>query len=175
MVEIGWQDLDVAFAALEKEIEGAARGLAVTAFNSILKKTPQSYGRMAASWNFSLNSPDYTDRSNAAWAANTSEAGPTQAKYRGHPVAIAIAVAANAGRDAAFKLGDTVFISNGVDHGEGAYAQIIEDGAITLRKLNQPGRPVGRTFDTLSQTFANVTATQASQLRATKIGGTNVD
>ena len=172
MVEVDWIDLDGAFAALEVELTQVARGLSVRAWDSLLSKTPQSFGRMTASWNYSLNQPDFTDRSHEAWSANRGAAdqGPTRGLYRGHPVAIAIANANNIGKDARFVLGDTVYFSNGVNHGEGPYSQAIEDGSVQLRPINQPGRPAARTFDWLSQAYANVSAVQAKTLAAKKLG-----
>lgn len=172
MVEVDWIDLDGAFAALEGELTQVARGLSVRAWDSLLSRTPQAFGRMTASWNYSLGTPNFTDRSHEAWTANKGAAdhGPTRGLYRGHPVAIAIANANNIGRDANFKLGDTVYFSNGVNHGEGPYSQAIEDGQIQLRPINQPGRPAARTFDWLSQAYANVSAAQAKTLSTKRLG-----
>lgn len=173
MVEVDWIDLDGAFAALEDNLTRVAQGLTVVAWDSILAKTPQFYGRMAASWNYSLNRPDFTDRSHDAWSAHSAQTdkGPFAGLSKGHPVGIAIANANNIGRDANFQLGDTVYFSNGVNHGEGPYAQAIEDGQIQLRPINQPGRPAARTFDWLSQAYANVSAAQAKTLSTKRLGG----
>lgn len=172
MVEVDWIDLDGAFAALEDELTRVAQGLTVVAWDSLLDKTPQFYGRMVASWNYSIGQPDFTDRSHQAWAAHSAQTdrGPFAGLAKGHPVAIAIANANNIGRDSRFNLGDTVYFSNGVNHGEGPYSQAVEDGDVNLRAVNRPGRPAARTFDWLSQNYADVSAGQAKTLATKKLG-----
>lgn len=173
--EVTWLDLDGDFAALEDELTRVIQGLTVVAWNSVLSKTPQFYGRAVASWNYSLNAPNYEDRSQAAWDRHIPETdkGPFSGLWRGHPVGIAIANANNIGMEINFHLGDTVYFSNGVDHGEGAYAGLLETDEIRLRSVNKPGKPVSRTLDWLGQKYADITAYQASNLKIKRIGGSN--
>lgn len=174
-LEVGWDNLDEAFQKLESELTDTVRGLSVRGWNSLLSKTPQFYGRMAASWNYSLNVPDFADRSLEAWTAQAdkTDLGPFEGLWRGHPVAIAIANAANAGKDKAFKLGDTIYFSNGVDHGEGPYSQDVEDGNVHLRAENLPGEPARRTLDWLGVRYDNISENQARALRAQTLGGSD--
>lgn len=139
--------------AFEAELTSVVRGLTVEIWKGILVKTPQYYGRMAASWSYSIGTPEYTDRSSMVppvpdEGAEDEEGGPKfKTYYRGHRRALEVANSVNAGRDQKFRLGDVVWIANGVDHGEGGYSQDIEDGNVNLYRWNLPGRPVSRTLD----------------------------
>lgn len=170
--ELQWDNLDAAFEQLEADLTNVARGLAVRAWDALLARTPQFYGRMTASWTFSLNSPVFVDRSDAAWAEQTDkiDEGPFAGLRQGHPVAIELANFYNAGRDKAFKLGDTVWFANGVDHGEGPYSQDVEDGNINLRAENLPGEPARRAIDWIGLRYAEITPNQARLLRARTLG-----
>lgn len=172
-----WVGLDAAFAELEAELTQVARGLTVRIFNGFLSKTPQYLGRMTASWTYSLDAPEFVDRSDQVdpeaeklASHRFDDHGAFQGLYPGHPLAIAIANAANAGRDTGFKLGMTVYISNGVNHGEGAYSQDIEDGNIVLRAENRPGAPVARTLDWASAYYRDISPVKARTLKALRIG-----
>lgn len=173
-----WVGLDAAFAELEAELTDVARGLTVRVFNGILSKTPQYLGRMAASWTYSVGSPQFVDRS----ALVDSEGGQgvhTHLGYyrkgvtplqRGSPVAIGIAKLASAGRDKSFKLGDIVYLANGVNHGEGPYSQAVEDGNVTLRAENRPGAPAQRTVDWAGAYYQDITPNKARELKSLTIG-----
>lgn len=172
-----WNNLDEAFADLEQECTDVVRGLTVFLWNSILTKTPQYFGGMAASWTYTYSASNAKDRSNsvkreAGWREG-SMFGPPDLKYRGHPVAIAIANAASAGKDSEFKLGRTVYLTNGVNHGEGPYSVTVENyDAGSLRLYNRPGRPVSRSLDAIQSKFGDdISKRYAQQLRAMKIGG----
>lgn len=157
--EVSWDDLDGDFAKLEQEVTEIVRGFTVETFLGILAKTPQYYGRLAASWNYSLNQPYYANRTAQVEAGRGKEQdrveGPVNLRWRGHPLAVQIAIQACAGKDEAFRLGQTVWIANGADHGEGKYSQDIEEASPTaLRAVNQPGRMVGRTLDRAAARYA---------------------
>jgi len=144
-----WENLDLAFAELEAECTQIIRGFTVRIWSGVLSKTPQWAGRMVASYNYSLNSPDFSDRSDQVpTMEHPDHRWPVSLMGRplwpGHTNAIALANSANRGKDSGFRLGDTVYISNGVDHGEGPYSQDVEDEAIPLRS---PGQMARRTFD----------------------------
>jgi hypothetical protein len=175
-VELGWENLDVAFDELEQELTEVARGLTVRAFDSLLSRTPQFLGQMVASWTYSLNTPRFENRWQLAYAAQlerVEERDSFQGLWKGHPVAISIANAANAGNDAAFKLGDTVWFANGVDHGEGPYSEDVEVGNVQLRAVNLPGEPARRTMDWIGVRFGEISADQAQRLRERRLGGSN--
>jgi hypothetical protein len=144
--KLEWDDLDRAFAELEAEVSDVVRGITVEAWNLVLLNTPQYYGRMVASWTYSLNSPVFVDRS----LAMPNDGDPYDIRQKGHPEGIGIANFASLGRDYGFKLGMSVWFANGVDHGEGPYSQDVEDGKVSLRPENRPGNAVGQAIDTMS-------------------------
>lgn len=173
----GWTNLDAAFAELEAECTDIIRGLTVRVWNGILVKTPQYYGRMAASWTYCLNNEVFYDRSdevdpqsNQLDANNFRSPFDFQPLRKGHPDAIAVANAANKGRDRAFRLGNTVYLTNGVDHGEGPYSQAVEDGEVVLRSVNLPGAPASRTLDWAGTYYKSVSRAKAQSLKTLSIG-----
>jgi len=177
-VEVSWDNLDAAFDAFENECAEVVRGVTVQVWNGVLSKTPQFEGRMAASWSYSVGSPNYVDRSNMVdhdtsklAAHRFSDLGSFLGLYRGHPIAIGVANAANRGADRVFKLGDQVHIANGVDHGEGPYSDDVEAGRVALRPENRPGEPVRRTLDWIEARYADINQNQAMTLRSLTIGG----
>lgn len=176
-----WEGLDEAFEALEAECEQIVRGLTVRIWNGILSKTPQYHGRMVASWSYSLNGPEYVDRSEQVefMGPRKIELGnfePSSALYKGHHKAINVANLANTGREMRFKLGDTVYISNGVDHGEGPYSELVENGGVHLRAPNLPGAPVARTLDWVEANFGvDIKPYRAEALKGLKIGSQDAD
>src|SRR6185312_7371648 len=125
--------------------------------------------------------PEYVDRSEQVEfvgprAVKVGNLPISQGLYRGHPVAVAVANVANTGRDEGFRLGTPVWITNGVDHGEGPYAQDVEDGNVRLRPQNLPGQPVQRTLDRLGVRFGEgVSADAARQLKSLRIGHGTTD
>ena len=172
-----WVGLDAAFAELEAECTDIIRGVTVRVWNGVLSKTPQFDGRMAASWTYCVNSPQFYDRSSQVDpqgeklpAHRYRDLGGFKGLYPGQPLALAVANAASAGKDKAYRLGDTVYLTNGVNHGEGAYSQDIEDGNIRLRAENQPGAPARRTIDWANVHFAPITAAKARTLKNLTIG-----
>ena len=174
-----WIGFDEAFAELTVELTEVARGLTVRVWAGILNQTPQYEGRMTASWTYSISQPEFVDRSHLVSEDPTGQGDFTHLGYykqgvtpldKTSPVAKDVANDACAGRDKAFKLGDTVYISNGVDHGEGSYSQAIEDGNILLRAENLPGAPVARTLDYVQGYYSDVTPAKAMTLKSLTIG-----
>lgn len=172
--EVEWgDDLDTAFDDLEADLSDVVRGLTVEIWNGILAKTPQFYGRMAASWTYSIGKPHYEDRSRLVLGGKPEDfgRGPLQALWRGHRDAIAVAHQHSAGADRAFRLGDEVWIANGVDHGEGPYSAAIENGEVFLRMMNRPGTPVARTLDGVHARYnEGISLTKALRLKQLTIG-----
>lgn len=166
--DLSWEgaSLDAAFAELEAECAQVVRGMTVKMWESILLRTPQYLGRMAASWSYSLNAPQFYDRSQMVdWDV-------ARPRSRGNLVAVEVANADNVGSELGFKLGDTVWIANGVDHGEGYYSGDVETGAIRLRAVNLPGAPVSRTIDMIHSRYGEDVSPRAAELLKTlKIGG----
>ena len=120
-LKVKWKDLDKAFDEFEAEVTDITRGLTVLLWNSILVKTPQYFGGMAASWTYTYNAGNKQDRSDTIRPVELAEdslwvTDAYRIKRRGDTEAIGIANAASAGRDSGFKLGRTVYFTNGVDH-----------------------------------------------------------
>lgn len=163
-----WIGLDEAFAELEQECTEIVRGITVEIFNHTLHMSPQYFGRYVSSWTYKVGSPDFW--TNPEFNYFIEDTGGIPIGRKGDPEAIFSAVLHNAGREREFKLGDTVYISNGVDHGEGPYAEAIEDGTISLRDVNQPGRPLGRSIDRAGVWYAtSVNPARVPALRAMRI------
>lgn len=170
MIEIdaSWDNLDDAFKGLIDECSEVVRGLTVEIFQHTLQMSPQYFGRYVSSWTYRVGSPEF--HTNDAFNYDEESQGVVEIKRKGDPEAIFAAMAYNKGRDKAFKLGDTVYFANGVDHGEGPYAQDIEDGAIKLRMVNLPGRPVTRAIDRAAAWFANdMNPNHAAKYRALRM------
>lgn len=172
-----WEGLDEAFAELERECAEVVRGISVRYWNYVLSQTPQAWGRMAASWTYSLNDGgQFYDRSSEVSFEGprrqiTGKLAPSYFLYKGHHAAIRIANSHSKGRESAFKLGDTIWFSNGVNHGEGPYSQAVENGEVRLRRVNQPGAPVRRGLDYIEAHFGRDVSKEAAQrLRTMRIG-----
>lgn len=171
-VTFDWDNLDAAFAHLEREVEDVVRGITVETWHGILNRTPQYLGRMVASYTYSLNAPVTVDRSHAIEVPDTEDHDELSSfvRSRGHVEAINTANLYNLGNDLRFRLGDTVWITNGVDHGEGAYSAAVELGEVRLRPANLPGQPVARTLDSIVARYgANVSKHRARYLRTLQI------
>jgi hypothetical protein len=122
---------------------------------------------MVVSWTFKVGWPDTRDNSAAAPPPRT-DGMPYR---RGDRAAINIANALNKGEEKMiYGLGYRVFISNGVDHGEGAYAGMAEYDAVKLRFANQPGMPIALTTAMIQSRYGEgVSRAQAAQLRRLEI------
>lgn len=174
----GWDEsFEQAFAELEVQCENVVRGLTVMVWDSILAKSPQYHGRFVASWSYQLGSPSPLDRSSSV---DTESNAIYHSSYyddkffglsAGHGTAINVANAANIGMDKAFRLGQTVYLTNGVDHGEGPYSYDIEVGNVHLRAENLPGAPVSRTMDLVESSYAEITERRAASLTGLRILG----
>jgi hypothetical protein len=162
-------ELDRAFAEIAQDLTVAVRGMSIEIWDIMLKQTPQLYGRMVASWTYSLDMPVYVDRSDmidqskapARWKARvTKDSVPRQTLVeldgwrKGSPEAIRIANAASAGMPDRFQLGQTIWMANGVNHGDGHYGLDIEEGRVNLRKVNQPGTPRKIAVDKITVKYA---------------------
>lgn len=179
-VTVGLGDLEAKFGEFETEITDIVRGITVELFYSILARTPQYYGGMAASWSYNYNGVAY-DRSRMIearqvppGAALYGEKADFNVRRKGDEWAINIAATASAGRDQIFQLGKKVYITNGVTGLEGPYASIVEgwDSSPPLRSVNLPGTPMKRALDMIESKYgAGVKKAAVPSLRAWKIGG----
>ena len=173
---LSWDNLDEAFASLEREVEDVVRGISVEVFHQITLRTPQYLGRMVASYTYSLNTPIAVDRSFLFGTYDSTGEFVShpwvQPQSKGSVRAIALAGQYNQGRELKFKLGDTVYITNGVDHGEGGYSGAVESGAVKLRAVNRPGNAVHRAMVAIGAKYGKkVSHNAALKLRALQITG----
>jgi hypothetical protein len=187
-LELEWEGLEEAFSELEQDCTDIVRGMTVWAWNTVLQQTPQWSGAMAVSWSYSLNSPHYEDRTHEAVNDTVEVDGKEMPLHQGREYSllhkgympnIEVANAHSAGNDLPFRLGDTVYISNGVQS-EDDYAQAIEDknySVVNLRSANRPGAMMGRTLDRMQSMWnANgVTPNAAQNLKLLKIGSESRD
>ena len=158
-----WENLDAAFAELEAECADIVRGMTVEIFKYTLHLSPQSKGVFTSSWQYNLNRPVF-------WTNPEFAITPQETYVKGSQPAIESALRANAGDDLPFKLGDTVYISNGAEGLDGEYGNLIEDQKMKLRAENRPGRPLGRAIDRAGTWFANtVNPKHAAELKAMRI------
>lgn len=174
-----WENLDEAFEQLELECAEVVRGMSIEAWQFVLNQTPQYYGRLAASWTYSVGQPRFVDRSAAAmlntempadFITDPDEGDVFSGRRKGDEAAIGIANFASAGNEMSFTLGATIFFSNGANHGEGPYAADVESGSIRLRAVNQPGKMASRALDMLAARYGNqVSAGKAGTLRLMRI------
>lgn len=175
-----WDDLDGAFDALEAECTDIVRGITLVAWNRTLEQTPQFYGRLVASWTYSLDMPVFTDNSHlidteavAQRYGHANDEGEPEfdGLRKGHPDAIAIANSINARVPAQFRLGDTVWFANGADHDEGPYAGEKEAGE-RLRPANRPGHMAQRALDWVQARYGvDIIPARALVLKQTRMGG----
>lgn len=167
-----WEGLDEAFDALTRECEQVVRGITVEAWNAVLRQTPQYYGRAVASWTYTIGRPVFVDRSGEIVpdeVAEDDDSFPVRSK--GDPTAIGVANSFNIGADRVFKLGDTVWFANGVDHGEGPYSVALEVPHIRLRSANRPGQMVSRALDLMQSRYGHgVSAQSAQRLKGLSLG-----
>jgi len=154
--------IDVAFAELEKECTDIVRGMTVDIFHTVLQWSPQSKGVFVSSWQYNIGSPIF-------WTNPEFVGNERETYVKGNPPAIQSAKEYNAGDEAGFKLGDTVFISNGAESIEGEYAGLVEAG-LRLRPENRPGRPLGRAVDRTATWFKkDMSPAHAAAFKAMRI------
>jgi hypothetical protein len=180
-VKTSWKGLDDEFARIERELTATARGVTVSLWKDILKRTPQWSGAMAASWTYSIGSPVTVSRDHLVDqpddvtgedqedGEDTLLFGP---KQKGHIEAILIANQASAGAELRFKLGDVVYFGNGVhsDLYGGEYAGPLEAGAFKLRGVNMPGRPAALAIRAMTLRYGQgIKKASAGQLKNLRI------
>lgn len=176
-LELQWQNLDKAFAGLEEEVTDIVRGITVEAFQQILLRTPQYYGRMVVSYTYSIGRPIFVDRSFVYGKFNSDGQWEphswAKVVFKGHLKAVKNGSFFNVGREMSFRLGDTVYISNGADHGEGQYsADVAQDpnGAPYLRAVNRPGNAATKALAFLNSKYSkNVSRYMARKLKTLQI------
>lgn len=152
------QTIDRWLADVEAMTTRFCRGVSVTLFEKILHNSVQYSGDFAANWKYEINSitpefkagaiPEFHDQEGAiTWThGKAGDRLPFFSRFRPmderglQHLAISYAVRANRTKDAAFKLGDTIYIHNSAAHDE-PYAQKIESEQINFR-VKGSGAPV---------------------------------
>jgi hypothetical protein len=175
-----WEGLDQAFAALEEECEAIVRGIAIEAWNYVLRQTPQFFGDAVASWSFSVVTPKFVDRSNLVDHPEPTlgEQGadepagfkfrydPEEIKQKGHSSAIEIANLFVGSTPWTWHLGQEIWFANGVDYSAG-----LEDGSIRLRAVNRPGQMASRALDNIQTAYGDqVSPRSVNRLKGLTIG-----
>jgi len=161
-----WVGLDKAFSELRKECEAVSRGLTVSVWKTVLRETPQYSGNMAASWTYSIGTPQ---ASNRPYIRATQGGGWGDQSFqpfkKGDLPAIAKSNDASEGMEMRFRLGQKVYITNGAPH-----AEDVTTGFVDLRAVNWPGRPVDLAMSRVESKYATgITKAAAAQLKALRI------
>lgn len=161
--ELEWSNLDEALAGVEKELTDVARGISCELWNTVLDRTPQFYGHLVASWRYTLNTPTFVASDYMGSDRLDNAGGPdVEPVFRGHPRAIQVAVDASRGVDKRFRLGDTIWMANGADHGEGSYSARVESyEPEQLRERNRPGHAVQVSLSLVTLKLTNNTPAAA--------------
>ena len=174
-MSVEWANLDVAFDALEAEVGRIAKGVTVSLWKDILKRTPQYTGEMAASWTYSIGTPVYVDRGDKVESVERVtrigadgeefDGFSSYGLWRGHQKAIGVANKYSAGKEDAYKLGDVVYIANGAGH-----AGRIELDLVQLRGVNLPGRPAHYAISSIASRYSSgISRRAAAQLKRLRI------
>lgn len=168
-LEFTWEGLDEAIDRLvQEQIEPVLRGLSVELWNDNLERTPQFFGRLVASWSYTVGEPLFTDRSDLITFVKDAEApGKTRARQKGDPEGISIANLNSRGKDLGFRLGQTIWMANGADHGQGAYSTEIEEtDPSNLREVNRPGHALAYAVAAIEAKYGQeITGSQALKLK----------
>lgn len=151
---------DAWIAAVRRASEVAAMNMAQKALENVVTHGPQYSGQFVASWNLSINQPDYTARQ----PTSRLDGDSVEPYKEGDPNAINIALAANVGKLAGFKLGQKIYLSNSVEHDE-PYSVLIEHNQINFRPVNPSGgRTMARAFDYLVHRYSSIGKSQLAEL-----------
>lgn len=144
--------------------ETTARGLAISAFEELLRRSPQFSGDFAANWNLAVNRMDLSFEPFEGFFLGHGKGGTNEPFALGDLPAQDEAKRRNAGKLANFRLGDTVYITNVSAHNQ-AYAVKIEQGTINFRDVNRLGaHPMANTLATLGRQWKVVSSRSAKQL-----------
>ena len=157
------------FEAVEDAAAEAAVGLATRVFEKVLIESPQYSGSYAANWKISYGAVD-----GHADVDPLNTKGKEPAPYeRNSDAAKIFAKAHRQGAPAAFKLGQSIFVSNSTVSPSGLpgvtdlnLAWAIENGAIKFRPVNQGADHVGaRSLDFVAHRYPVINKSALSILR----------
>lgn len=157
------KDLDNWEAAVLKQLEALARGLATEAFVTILYNSPQYSGDFAANWKVSYGAPDKAF-DEMVFGKQWGDPDPF---IQGDMEAINYAIRQARGSLAGFKLGQTIFIANSAEHTH-TYAWMIEGNKIKFRAGNK-GEPIRITVEEMQKRYKVISKAMAGRLIEAKI------
>lgn len=145
------QGLDRWIEDCEDLVIGAKRGLAIEAFQFVVRETAQWTGNLAASWSLSVGAPNAVSETPFKDIdPPISSRNPVESALRkGSPAAVTYALARARADGAAslVNLTNDVFIATGVP-----YAQAVEENAGSfLRPVNLPAEMVYRAHEMLAR------------------------
>ena len=143
-------------ARVEAATAQVAKGVAMFTLKAILKTSPQYSGDFVANWNVSIGSPDYT--------FNPLPVGEFSRYKEGDPRAINVALSKVS--IGAYKLGQTIWLTNAAHHDDN-YAVLIEENRIKFRPENPSGgRVVARAIQATQSSFSRINKEAALRLAA---------
>lgn len=149
--------------SVEKGAELVAMNMAHEALRDVTKFGPQFSGQFVASWNLSVGTPDTT-----SYQPESVLRGDNVVPYKeGDPDAINVALGRNIGKLKGFKLGQSIFLTNEVEHDE-PYSWMIEENQIAFRPENpSKGRTLHRAASSLALDYAKIGGAQILRLIGT--------
>lgn len=173
------RQIDAWCKAAEKLAEDVGRGLTVVAFKHVLAISPQYSGDFVANWRYSIGAIDDSWAISNVTGTNKYQKTPTGLKHDGLPAEVAFkqgdwparnaALSHNRGRDGAFKLGVTVYISNSSVHDE-PYAMKIENNQIKFRDVNpNAGAPAAQAAKYIADNYSMISSSRARGLRGERL------
>lgn len=155
-------DIDRWLLAVHEDVEQIAIGMMKVMLNQAIYHSPQYSGDFVANYKVSVGKIDtsYTQ------GVFSDKKFPTKAPYqKGDMPAISFAAAANVGKGAGFRLGNTIWLSNSSAHDE-TYAWKIENNTLRLRPQNFGGEgPMRAVRAYMAVNFGRITKANRDKLR----------
>lgn len=143
--------------------EVATMNIAQEALENAVEHSPQYSGQFAASWNLSIGTPDFSTYQPTSQTVD----GVVIPYQEGSKPAISAALSRNRGALLGFKLGQTAFLSNSVEHDE-PYSYLIETNQIQFRDENvSGGRTLSRATEFVARRYAIIGRHHLAQLIGT--------
>jgi hypothetical protein len=151
-------------ARVEAATAQVAKGVAMFTLKAILKTSPQYSGDFVANWNVSIGSPDYTFNPLPVGEFSRYTEDFSYLSKEGDPRAINVALSKVS--IGAYKLGQTIWLTNAAHHDDN-YAVLIEENRIKFRPENPSGgRVVARAIQATQSSFSRINKEAALRLAA---------
>lgn len=155
-------DIDRWLLSVHEDVEQIAIGLMKVMLNQAMLHSPQYSGDFVANYKVSIGKIDkgFTP------GIFSDKKFPAKAPYqKGDMPAISFAAAANVGKTAGFKLGNTIWLSNSAAHDD-LYAWKIENNTLRLRPQNFGGEgPMRAVKAYMKLNFSRITKANRNLLR----------